>query len=591
MKLHRERTPARLFALEHFGRRWTCCGHWEVEPSGGGDAVQGPSVGQSPEVLPAYINILQGASSASGSGWTLSNVVEAPLQVDNSPSPYSQAYQFTDNSLVAIGFARSPTTSGAGTINNLNVATMTLSLNGASPDTHTMRFEWQLISGATPQTISIDLRVNNGDTIATVGGSNVEFFKEFFLLGTETFLRVNIVATDIGGNSATLMTIYPDVGSVTGTGAVIVKDLMIASFVRANVALDQDAGIFRNPPYIPSSPGTGTFFATQTTAHGRQPRGTVDLSATSMVVNQGPLLGNYSRDAFRTMQFSDTGGYDFASIAAGGEQNISNGWWAYFDAFTAVGPPATPTISFAAAGLTALRVLGSGNVVSPFSLLNDNAPGELAGTLNCAFWLAYFDGRLNTLTMIPIGAVHGRLLFTANGTFTWPFGVMNIYVSGAGGGGGGGSGGASGGGGGGGSGQATYRQLFTRSGLGISPGSDQAVVIGAGGAGGVAGAGSAGIATTLGAFLTLSGGGGGAAGGLSPGNGGVSGGTGGQLGQKGFDTRNGGIGGGNIAGGVGGLTNDDTSPAVPGLNGGGGGGGPPNENGGDGGNGFILIEW
>lgn len=167
--------------------------------------------------------------------------------------------------------------------------------------------------------------------------------------------------------------------------------------------------------------------------------------------------------------------------------------------------------------------------------------------------------------------------FNANGTWYCPPGVYEIEVDGSGGGGGGGGTGAAVCGAGGGSGAVCIKKKVT-----VVPGTQYTVTIGPGGA-----AKAAGSATSLGAVLTLAGGG--------AGTDGSTGGVAGAGGMDGQSAPSGGAGIGGIGGlgGFGGTTTAISGAAGKANTGGGGGGGfSDGTNGsgaGAGGSGYLRI--
>ncbi len=225
-----------------------------------------------------------------------------------------------------------------------------------------------------------------------------------------------------------------------------------------------------------------------------------------------------------------------------------------------------------------------------------------------------------------------KAVFTANGTYTVPPSVTQIWVSGCAGGGGGGGGGGTvgssgnvggGGGGGGGAGQSTIKQPIS-----VTPGDSLSITIGAAGVGGAGGAntGAAGANGTAGGntvltdstsattLLTLAGGGAGNGGAgqtsttAGPPDGGAGGGGGpgypaGSWGSDGNYTGNGGDGASNPFGGGGGsgraangagINGNASGDYGSGGSGGGGVYGPAANAGGNGAAGapgFFVIEW
>ena len=243
---------------------------------------------------------------------------------------------------------------------------------------------------------------------------------------------------------------------------------------------------------------------------------------------------------------------------------------------------------------------------------------------------ASHSGQAVNLGQLFIG--NRKAVFTANGTYTVPPSVTQIWVSGCAGGGGGAGGGGTvgssgfvggGGGGGGGAGQSAIKQPIS-----VTPGNSLSIAIGAPGAGGAGGAntganganGTAGgntvltdstSATTL---LTLAGGGGGGGGGgqtsttAGPPSGGPGGACGsgyanGSFGSDGNYAGNGGDGASNPFGGGGGSGRAANGAGINGNasggygSGGGGGGGAygaaanAGGNGAAGAPGFFVIEW
>jgi hypothetical protein len=205
------------------------------------------------------------------------------------------------------------------------------------------------------------------------------------------------------------------------------------------------------------------------------------------------------------------------------------------------------------------------------------------------------------------GSVHGQQVFTANGTFTVPAGVTQVYVSMCGGGGGGGypgyqvPGGACGGGGG----ESVLKYSVT-----VTPGESIPVTIGAGGYGSDVSDGSSGGSSSFGSYITCVGGAGGK-GITSPGIGGSSGGAGklkgGNGGYSGFIAPSStyllisGAGGSSVFGygGVANAINTTSQISIagnPGVGYGAGGSGSlknsaNGQKGGDGTPGICIVEW
>ena len=211
-----------------------------------------------------------------------------------------------------------------------------------------------------------------------------------------------------------------------------------------------------------------------------------------------------------------------------------------------------------------------------------------------------YDG-VDFVILDPLPSAGGQQIFTASGTFTVPAGVSRVFVSLVGGG-GGGAGAISGAPytpGGGGAGGVQYRVP-----LAVTPGQAIAVTIGAGGAAGLGSNyggsyansnGASGGASSFGALLTVSGGGGGRcqsgdSGGGSPGTSNFAG--WGGSGSDGPSSRpDGGAGGSNIFCAPS-FTGHGPKPAV-GYGAGGGGGRATSylERGGNGASGICIVEW
>ncbi|WP_338509199.1 hypothetical protein [Burkholderia gladioli] len=222
----------------------------------------------------------------------------------------------------------------------------------------------------------------------------------------------------------------------------------------------------------------------------------------------------------------------------------------------------------------------------------------------------------HAVTLGQLRQIKTIAVFTSNGTFTVPAGVLGIWITATAGGGGGGAGGnttglssivGGGGGGGGGAGQFLIRAFFA-----VTPGQVISITVGAGGFGGVAGGATAtaGGNTVIGTLATLTGGSPGSTGATatvnSTGGGGIggNGGAGSPAGNDGSDGNyagNGGAGGSSPLGGGGAggraaqLSGRPGTSAAPGGGGGGGGGcygtgAGTAGNGGPGGQSYVLIE-
>ena len=228
---------------------------------------------------------------------------------------------------------------------------------------------------------------------------------------------------------------------------------------------------------------------------------------------------------------------------------------------------ATTTPTFAPDGLTAKTIVKGNNLAL--------AAGDIAGA---GHWLEMnFDTTLdkwvlqNPATGVIQLATSGQAIFTSSGSWVCPAGVTKVFITAAAGGGSGGQypSGAGNGGGGGGGAAALSTQVT------VVPGTTYTVTVGAGGASvGSSLNGNPGGATSFGALLTLTGGGGG----INTGGGGTAGGFGSQDGQ--------GTSGGDSLFGIGG-----TLTLVGAGYGAGGGGAAGSGLSGAGASGFLLVEW
>lgn len=234
--------------------------------------------------------------------------------------------------------------------------------------------------------------------------------------------------------------------------------------------------------------------------------------------------------------------------------------------------------------------------------------GQMNATLTAA--VATLTASISSISASVASMLHGQQIFTSNGTWTCPAGVTTVYVTGSAGGGCGGRGYYAydaawgwklGGGGGGGAGDATRSSSIT-----VASGVVYSCLVGTGSISTSVVGSSTQFASGATILLTLTGGGGGSDGASGyGGGGGAPGGAGGTCGYAGgysvvatttvFSAQElGGLGGGNIAGGVGGHGDRDVYKT--GIFGGGGCGGgaditPHADVGGAGGPGFLLLEW
>lgn len=552
----------------------------------------GPEENRVPFNQQNFVNTLNQTTNPEESpGFTLTNVTLANDTVSTSPVGIPQTTRVTTT--VAGGTISQSTTVGA---NKVSTASVYLQIGSG---TNVARFTHTRSGGAMPITASVDIDVATGIEIARVEPDfTVVDVQDFTIQGT-SWRRINIQIDDQNGNATGLWSFSSGVNAPVGAVARI-QGMQLAASLGANDILPED---FLRPPYVSRPPTNSTSGITP--QPGTLPRYNVDSRNYQWV---GQTAGGFTWTAkfpewHNTVLLWPQGGTGTIVLPAAlinPDFPLQNGFFFYIDTQESVNA-AVPTINIRSPGANLVFVGGSiingANTVN--LLANFGAPNFSRHPVNNAQrWKLTFSSFAGSSAWIisPEQETHGALRFDASDTFCWPVGARVIYITAAAGGGGGASDG-----GGGGSGQAVHKLAVT------SPigawGANFAVVIGAGGAGGAGGAaGAAGAATTIsGGILTLAGGAGGNPSGLG-GNGGAAGGAGGMNGQSAIrdlavNMLLGGAGGGNIAGGVGGLP--ITSPIVsatatgsPGLQGGGGAGaGTAAGNGGNGGNGYVLIEW
>lgn len=188
---------------------------------------------------------------------------------------------------------------------------------------------------------------------------------------------------------------------------------------------------------------------------------------------------------------------------------------------------------------------------------------------------------MSSIVYNPNTSSANKQLFTSSGSFTVPTGVTTIYVSGCGGGGSGSATVATSACGGGGAACVLF-QSYT-----VIPGTTYTVTIGAGGAGANTQFGNSGGTTSLGALVSLPGGGGGNS---QTGTPGASGGFGGTRGSYAISTAIFGAGGSTLFG-IGGPSSTTGNPTSITGSGYGSGSGGTSSNSAAGANGFLLIEW
>jgi hypothetical protein len=287
-----------------------------------------------------------------------------------------------------------------------------------------------------------------------------------------------------------------------------------------------------------------------------------------------------------------------AVLAAG---DLSNGTTGTGTVVLANSPTLTsPILNAPSLGVATATSLATGQIIQPAATaftIKDNQNGTRFSIPSGGV----AQGALNN-TVIGGGSTYNgttpnKQVFTGNGTFTIPAGVIAVKAILVGGGGAGGGSTASTSGGGGGGGGAALKWL-----TGLTPGNTIAVTVGAAATGVSNGTGNSGansvIASGTQAITTVTAGGGGGGTAVTNGSGGAGGtSTNGDVniqggdGQNGLGSAFGGQGGGSILGGGGRGAVGFTGNTGGNYGGGGGGSNGATFAGGAGGPGIVIFEW
>ena len=552
-----------------------------------------------PFLSPIYLQQIVEAedyTGVTGASYVVSNVTRTLLPVDYGPFGQHLAVRITDNSAVALGsFA---TTNLAVTANAPSENSLYFLL-GSGNATSIARIT-ATRGGVTTVTATIDIQVSNGQIVAQSVSPASESTRVTFtarliqVAASVTWMRVGITFDDTLGNFNSSLTLFPDVSNVTSVQGITAMGFMIAT-VGNDPQFIPTAAQFTDLPYW-SYQGSA---ASNQSRDGRLLRPYVDLAYGFQTMGTGnQLVLNAWRDQGTLIRTAGNGTVTIPTLANSvGGTGWPDGWWCLIDVSAQINSGGGVTnCSLGGAG-TSVTFRGDGTfnfAPAPTSLINNSAEIPNLQDFNCSCFLLHKGtGDTNNWDLIPLWQEHGKALFTANGTFVWPFGVRQVRATGAGAGGGGGGGLTGRGcGGGGGAGQGAFRQAIAN---GV-PNTSYAVTSGtlgaAGAGGGAPTAGGNGTATSLGALLSLAGGTGGAVGAAGPvgGNGGNAGGAGGQPGEAGVTNLLGGRGGSTIDG-LGGVMQNPAAASTNGQSGGGGAGGKDGQNGGTGGAGVLFLEW
>lgn len=537
-------------------------------------------------------------TNVTGSSYVVSNLTRALLPVDYGPFGQHLAARLTDNSAAAFG---SFGTISLGVVANAPSENSLYFLLGSGNSTSIARIT-AVRGGVTTVTATIDIQVSNGQLVAqsvtpASESTRVTFTTRLIQVSASvTWMRVGITFDDTLGNFNSTLTIFPDVSSVTSVQGITAMGFMVAT-VPNDPQLIPTAAEFTELPYW-SFAGAA---ASNNPSDGKLLRPYVDMAFGFQTMGTGnQVVLNPWRDQASLVRVANNGTVTIPSIVnATGVDGWPDGWWCLLDVSTPInagGGVQNCFLGVSGAGISVtFRGDGAFNFApAPTSLINNSAEIPNLQDFNCSCFLLHKGtGDTNNWDLIPLWQEHGKALFTANGTFVWPFGVRQVRATGAGAGGGGGGGLTAGGcGGGGGGGQGAFRQAIAN---GV-PNTSYAVTAGtlgaAGAGGGAPTAGGNGTATSLGALLSLAGGIGGAVGAAGPvgGNGGNAGGANGQPGTAGVTNLLGGAGGNTISG-LGGVMQNPAAASTPGQLGGGGAGGKDGQNGGAGGPGVLYLEW
>jgi len=562
-------------------------------PYGRGNPTSAPTppgvgVGDFAQGQELYRQLLQGVEERVA--WLAAFTITCPfLNTFLKQSPFGEKTVFFVDAAGGLGNSVTQTRAiPAGAF--LGPARATIYVNGGGATSSTAA---RLVATRGADTGSVDFNPLNGAIIATSGA------------GTKAVATVQVdgsawheVSISFGNGSAApsvTWTLFPQIApSANGQIEYIAPGIM----AMPSTATDPAEVPFI--AWIPDTGGTGTAVApapqSQASVQGRLPA----------LAHNPALLYKQTPDAYqiegadlgRVLLPVAEGNNNFAlpdtGIGSPDFARLPLGWFCYLD-LSAIGggtlnlfdPAATNVIQVNGAADQGVGTFGLFTSVSLEAVVRTSAlyllmlTGNDSGAGPAVRWLVQ-----------PVANV-GRIEFGAgfSGTFTTPYGVREIYVTGAaGGGGGGGHNGALVSGGGGGAGQAVADFVFT-----ATPNTSLTINVGTGGAAGAVNLpGAAGTLTQIGGLILSPGQGGESTGGGGFAfNGGAEGGFGAQAGAAAIGNFPG-DGGGNIAGGIGSRCYERAAGlySAP-VRGGGGAGGAvfPGIDGTAGADGFLILRW
>lgn len=548
---------------------------------GGGSSATGDNgfdVNQTPALTPGYKNVVVDSDRMTAASWTASNLTVTQRSNVLSPLGGNAVFDIDDSS-ANLG-TLTQTVADAFENPDYSIAFIYVQIDPALSPNAAFRFEQT--DGVSSSIGEVNINCTNAAEISSTQ-LNCGLVLEAIEVATQTWLKISYKST-LKFNTPCSFTV-----SITpaAAGAASQESAVVSSIQFVDWSIKQDVTSNFDPAYIGTG-GAGTIAPVQPV---RIPSGSVDWGQKIFDPGIAQYTLNMSSDLNRYLTVEDSG----LSLTLPDLSGFSNpAQWNGFTCF-----------------IRDINVKGffidRANAAIDFEIIGAfrrdvNFPILIDPIANVTIWrLVLVDGAAQSWQLFPETLTHGTYVAVDGFAFMWPAG--NVYLTGSGGGGGGGGGNGSFPGGGGGAGEAMFKEHISSA--GASAGTLVSIQIGEGGAGGTSGnAGTDGTATVIdfggGNTITLNGGGGGSPGAANSGNGGL-GGSGGWPTFSGSQdgtrsptglgaTNQGPPGGGNVAGGVGGVTRDNA--ASQGYNGGGGAGGnPTNRPGGDGGDGFLIIEW
>lgn len=433
---------------------------------GGGNAIEGAVISQVPALQLAKTNFIIGSGDFSNAAWTNTAVVTPNTTA--APNGATQGDTLNDNSAVA-------------TLTSLQNCTIP---NDTNPYTASCYFTVgtsaqaqlaiDLTGGATPVNTSVDFNPTNGAQIATTGVGTVAI--SAVSINGVTWIRVAVTASNNGtGNTNARLTISPasanvaSQGTVIAWGAQVEQNSVASDLIQTDIVpLARRAGLI--PPYLQDRSFGVRNVATNYAIDPVMDNGRMIMATTSVTLTMPSLA-------------SAGPGFTFWLKNAG------------TGALTVNATTATELLRVPGGPLA-----GSTSQTFPYSATTGAGPWNVSGG---AIMVGTDNvGSAAVWDMVSTLEAHGEIMFTTNGTFVVPAGVVTAWVDGVGGGGGGGSGTTQAAGGGASGGACAVGAIVS-----LVPGAAHTINVGTGGAGGTTGAsGSNGGSSAFGALISLPGG-------------------------------------------------------------------------------------